>query len=271
MRTILACFLTVTLAPVTMRAETLHQGAGIAADRLEGPKALDAKQIANEIKCGLRGLREKSEEAYKRAEEFAEKFAEIWSTLAELGVSPPAPVDRAHFYSQMLYESQNFLAQIEIDPTKSKIKDAPTWRGRGPIQLSHCANYAALAYFYKNYREGKRRGVRLFDHPPDLWVTVPGKKRPELNCPPRSVANSIIVTAPDLALGNHPLANRFLPALSAIWWWEERKLRSKEFREAVQIDSENAVQLVTFYVKGSTATANRRLMKYNAVRKCVAK
>lgn len=273
MRAILFSFLASIGGVAPAYAETLHSNGGSSsvADSSPNSHLPSADQITQELKCSLQGLKVRSEEAHKRAEELAKEFAKIWSTLEGLGVRPPSPIDRAHFYSQILYESGHFLNQIELDPSKSKIKDAETWRGRGPIQLSHCANYASFAYFYQKYRKGEVRGRRLFDHPTDLWVAVPGKRRPALNCPPESVQDSIIITAPDFALGNHPLANRFLSALSAVWWWEEKKLRSKEFREGVQIDSENAVELVTFYVKGSTDTSKQRKEKYNAVRRCIKK
>lgn len=278
MRALLFTLLAATCGPLPAFAETLHSASGSSAatsESSENEQSPSAEQISQELKCAIIFSEDIPKDVLRIAEDFAGKFAEIWAELNKRGFPFPSATERMHFYSQILYESRNFFWQRERDPKKSKIKDAETWRGRGPIQLSHCANYAAFAYFMKNYHDGKN-GRELFRYPSDLYTlepvnSNPKKKKRVLNCPPPSVKDSIVMAAPDDALGNSPLASRFVPALSAIWWWEDRKLRSKEFREAVTDENENAVSTVTSFVKGSTVTASQRLDKFKVARKCVKK
>lgn len=243
-----------TLSRGSSQSNTAHHG--VVSSSLQP----SSEQIIDELKCGVIFTLDSPEKSMDRVEGLGRELAGIWETLAERGFPYPSENDRAHFYAQILYESKNLQWLSELDPSKSKIKNAQKWRGRGPIQLSHCKNYAAFAWFMKNL-DANKRGNELFRETPGLHSET---------CPPKSVQDSIIMVEPEISLGNSPLGGYRMSAYSAVWWWQERKLRSSSFRNAIESGDEKSVSVVTKLVKGSTETQEKRSEKFLTVKRCIA-
>lgn len=271
---VLNLFTAAFLSPSAFGGEVVgsgNHGPQSIAEAIDQKKSTSVAVIIHELTCAVRESSPKSsKQDYPLLETFAREFHRIWSRLDLRGIKFPTRKDRAHFYSQILYESNNLNWLREKKPALSKIIGGQKWLGRGPVQLTGCPNYAALAQFELNLRNRDLLGPRLF-------TTGMSSFSPE-NCPPAHLSKRAIMAIPEHTMENHPMGGYGLSALSAIYWWEDRKFRSRTtasrgalapMKLAVEMDSEQSVKDVTRYVKNSTDTSERRYKNFKALQKCM--
>ena len=251
---------------INARAET------VSGQRTTSPAAIpyepppEQGRIAEELTCAVINTVDSPPEAIARAKEYGKQFEAAWRRLSELGYPFPSEAERAHFYSQILYESKNLQWLVERDARHSHIIHGEKWRGRGPIQLTQCYNYAAFAQFTRRLEKGVK-GRKLLEQESEVADLSSGRRYSR--CPPDDVKDHAIMAEPDIVFGNSPLDGHYLSALSAVWWWEDRKSFDRKFKANLQKSDDKTVEVVTKSVKGSFETSDRRMRKFNAVQQCI--
>ena len=210
-------------------------GAGVSSGRSGGSQAFETGKIEKEIGKCLAAVGGKDDEKTKA---LAKGFEQAWKKLAEKGLKMPSKKDREHFYAQMFHESGKFQAMSEKGNGSASVKGGSKYKGRGPLQLTHCYNYAGFARFMKAMHASKEVN-ELFNN----------KDKPQGGqCPPADLAEDMIMSDPEGAIGDKA-KNKMDQALSAIWWWEDNKKRRPDFRKAVESED---VEKVSKAVNGGT-------------------
>ena len=198
-------------------------------------QAFETGKIEKEIGKCLLAVGGKDDEKTKK---LAKGFEQAWKKLADKGLKMPTKKDREHFYAQMFHESGKFQAMSEKGNGSASVKGGSKYKGRGPLQLTHCYNYAGFARFMKAMHASK-----------DVNELFNNKDKPQGGqCPPSDLAEDMIMSDPEGAIGDKS-KNQMDQALSAIWWWEDNKKRRPDFRKAVESED---VEKVSKAVNGGT-------------------
>ena len=182
-----------------------------------------------------------------------EGYQKAWMRLQEKGLRVPGKVEREHFWAQIFHESGRLRNMTQDGASKH-------YKGRGPIQLTHCYNYASFARFVRTYRnDGSALAMNT-------------RSSCRGNTPPADLKNDPIMVDPESALGESASSCE-LQALSSIWFVENKKvadeLRNKRsrkgqptFRQA--LNSRN-VTAVTKKINGGTIGLSERQNFYSKI------
>ncbi len=195
----------------------------------------------------------------KKVKELAEGFADTWAKMAAIGLRTPSDNERHHFYSQLLHESMRFKYMTELGDGSKFVQGRPKYKGRGPIQVTHCYNYAGCARFVERLKTGEP-ARRLFE-----VVQSERKKCP----PPRDdVKDHPIITDPEKLLGDAAPDKR-LAATCTLYWWENAKFHMHEFRKSLTSGSEGIVEVSRTINGKQIKGLESRTKMYNKIGGCL--
>lgn len=210
-------------------------------------------QIEKEVACAFQGG------DAQRVQDFGIAFGKWWNELAARGLKPPSAVDRRHFYAQLKHESGNLKHMSEIGDGSPSVEGGSLYKGRGPLQVTHRANYNKLRIALNKFSAGAK-AEQLFS-----LSEGGGEFESDAGGDPHN-----IMSDPESAMGNGAKDNFVIAAFSAIHWWENNKIRRQTFREALEKDSDGDVETVSKTVNGGTNGLSERKKFFQEVGSCVS-
>ncbi len=223
------------------------------------------EMVAKELKCSA----EKHVGVVRDGKvirDLAEAFVDGWAYLNQIGRPVPSPEERRHLYAQMVHESIGFKAMTEAGKSTrfSRYRGGAKFRGRGPIQLTHCYNYVGCARFLSRMEKGVD----------DYESLVPNNDSTECSSA-RDVAKHPLMTNPESVIGK-TAQTKYHAGMCSLWWWENMKAVDSDFEKALKKRGNTAVTFVSKGVNCGGANRkckvnhlDRRLAIYNKIGGCI--